>query len=150
MTSDGYSDEQLRGFGWLLKDLVDTLGPAASAGAVLLSRDGLLKAYAGSFEEVARDNADTLAATASSLYSLGVQFGKGSGLETNGVRRVLVDGHGFFGVVMSAGYGSVLVVRAADTVDSGLVGFEMNRLIQRMAEHLATPDRRSDVPAASQ
>ncbi|MFB7270665.1 roadblock/LC7 domain-containing protein [Streptomyces sp. NPDC056244] len=144
-----YSDQQLSGCGELLEKLVARLG-GTEASAVLLARDGVRRAHAGAFADKAVDSADRMAAMGSGLYSLGRQGGHGAVMEAGGLRQILVEMDGLFVMAVSAGYGSVLVVRVPRSADPNLVGYEMTTFVKGMAEYLGTPDRRIDTPAAGQ
>ncbi|MEU9744748.1 roadblock/LC7 domain-containing protein [Streptomyces niveus] len=110
--------------------------------AVLASGDGLKLAWT----EQPIDEADSLAAVTSGLYSLGRQQFKNT---HGGIRQVVVehDGGGLF--VMSAGVafqdhravGTVLAIVAEHTANFGQVGYEMEVFIRGLAEHLVVSAR---------
>lgn len=123
--------------GWLLSGLVERVPHSHSA--LLLSADGLKKAYHG----LGNDQADHLAAIASGLFSLartaGTRFGGGGG-----VRQVVAELDDTLLFVSTAGYGAVLAVVAGREADAGMVGFEMTKLVKSVRPYLSTPPR---VPA---
>ncbi len=119
---------------WLLEDLVRRVTDVRHA--VLLSADGLLVASSAG---IGRDDAENLSAVASGFHSLA----RGAGRHFDGgtVRQTVVELDTGFLFVTAAGYGSNLAVVAAAACDVGQVAFEMNLLIQRVGQYLATPAR---------
>jgi predicted regulator of Ras-like GTPase activity (Roadblock/LC7/MglB family) len=119
---------------WLLQNLVKDVPDARSA--VLLSSDGLAKSWYG----LAADEAEVLAATASSLCSVarsvGTRFGGG-----DGVRQVVAELNDVVLFVTAAGPNAVLATLTGRDADAGLVGYEMAQLVKRVPSHLATPPR---------
>ncbi|THV42279.1 roadblock/LC7 domain-containing protein [Glycomyces buryatensis] len=120
--------------GWLLASLVKKVPHARSA--LLLSADGIKKAYSG----LDIDQADQLAAIASGMFSLarsaGAQFGANPG-----VRQVIAELDDTLLFVSTAGSGAVLAVAASRDADPGLVGFEMSILVKSVRPVLETPMR---------
>jgi predicted regulator of Ras-like GTPase activity (Roadblock/LC7/MglB family) len=119
---------------WLLSGLLKRVPHSRSA--LLLSSDGLKKAFVG----IDVDGADHLAATASGLFSLargaGERFGGG-----NGVRQVVAELSEALLFVTAAGSGAVLAVLAGREADPGVLGFEMSQLVKSVRPYLATPLR---------
>lgn len=138
MLSDA-SNGQPSDLGWLLSGLMERVPHTRSA--LLLSSDGLKKAYHG----LDGDNADHLAAIASGLFSLarsaGTQFGGRSG-----VRQVVAELDDVLLFVSAAGSGAVLAVLAGRDADAGVLGYEMSQLVKSVRPYLTTPARRVTVP----
>jgi predicted regulator of Ras-like GTPase activity (Roadblock/LC7/MglB family) len=121
---------------WLLADLTGRVPHARSA--VLLSSDGLPAAAHG----LDRDQADQLAAIASSLFSTARAAGRFDGSDR--VRQVVAELEASLLFIAAAGDGSVLAVLAGSEADARLVGYEMAQLVNSVRPFLATPVR---VPA---
>ncbi|WP_213455972.1 roadblock/LC7 domain-containing protein [Rhizomonospora bruguierae] len=119
---------------WLLEDLVQRVADIRHA--VLLSADGLLVAAS---DDLDRADAEHLSAVASGFQSLA----RGAGRHFAGgtVRQTVVELDTGFLFVTAAGYGANLAVVAVEGCDVGLVAFEMNLLIQRVGQSLATVSR---------
>ncbi len=121
---------------WLLASLVKKVPHARSA--LLLSADGMKKAYSGLNE----DQADQLSAIASGMFSLarsaGAQFGSNAG-----VRQVIAELDDTMLFVSTAGSGAVLAVATDRSADPGLVGYEMSVLVKSVRPALETPERRA-------
>jgi predicted regulator of Ras-like GTPase activity (Roadblock/LC7/MglB family) len=121
---------------WLLASLVKKVPHARSA--LLLSADGMKKAFSGMNE----DQADQLSAIASGMFSLarsaGAQFGSNAG-----VRQVIAELDDTMLFVSTAGSGAVLAVATDRSADPGLVGYEMSVLVKSVRPALETPERRT-------
>ncbi|OAH13372.1 roadblock/LC7 domain-containing protein [Streptomyces jeddahensis] len=121
---------------WLLQNLLATV--PGTRHALLLSSDGLKKAAVG----LTDDDADSLAAIASGLSSLGKgvagRFGGGGQ-----VRQVVVEVDTALLFVSSAGSGAVLAVLAGPETLPDVLGYEMGMLVKKARPHLATPARRA-------
>jgi predicted regulator of Ras-like GTPase activity (Roadblock/LC7/MglB family) len=126
--------QQGQGLDWLLSGLLKRVPQSHSA--VLLSSDGLKKAFVG----MDADGADHLAATASGLFSLargaGERFGGGTG-----VRQVVAELDAVLLFVTAAGSGAVLAVLAGREADAGVLGYEMSQLVKSVRPYLVTPPR---------
>lgn len=133
-----FTMEQQKKLDWLLEGFCGRV-PGAE-GAVLLSSDGLGKAW----HAMSKDDADTLAAVVSGIYSLAKGVGKLQGKPGAGVRQVVTELSSGFLFVMGAGQGSSLGVLCSPEADYGVVGYEMNQLVESVAEHLATAVRTSE------
>ncbi|THA25188.1 roadblock/LC7 domain-containing protein [Streptomyces sp. RKND-216] len=131
MMTDGKLD-------WLLENLLERT-PGARHGLVL-SRDGLKLCRS---PELSVDQADQLAAIAAGIQSLShgasVEFGDGTG----GVRQAMTEFYGGILFVVEAGEGAHLAVVAGEDADVGLVGHNMNELVEQIGEHLSAPPRES-------
>lgn len=127
---------------WLLTGLVERVPHTRSA--LLLSADGIKKAYHG----LETDEADHLAAIASGLFSLartaGTRFGG-----SNAVRQVVAELDDVLLFVSAAGSGAVLAVLAGRDADAGVLGYEMSQLVKSVRPYLATPARRAGMTPAN-
>jgi predicted regulator of Ras-like GTPase activity (Roadblock/LC7/MglB family) len=119
---------------WLLDDVVHRVVGAQNA--IVLSADGLL---IGKSAGMSKDDSDQLSAIASSLQSLakGVskQFNRGPVLQN------MIEMERGYLFVSAAGQGACLAVLAADTVDVEMIAYEMNRLVKRVGDYLASAPR---------
>lgn len=124
---------------WLLDSLVERVPDIRKA--VVLSADGLL---IGTSSDLARDDAEHLAAVAASFSSLargaGRQFGGGA------VRQTIVEMDEAFLFVTAAGSGACLAVLTRAQADVGLVAYEMALLVSRVGPHLTAPPRSAGEP----
>ncbi len=139
--SDMYAGQQ-KNLDWLLAGLVQRVPYTRSA--LLLSSDGLAKAFDG-FET--STEAEHLAALASGLHSLarsaGVQFAQGAD-----VRQVVVELDTALLFVCAAGSGACLAVLAERDADAAVLGYEMAMLVKSVRPYLSTPARQQ-VPGGS-
>lgn len=123
---------------WLLDNLLDKT--PGGRHALVLSKDGLKLCRTGGLEI---DQADQLAAIASGIQSLSygasVEFGDGTG----GVRQSMTEFHGGILFIVEAGDGAHLALLASDDADVGLIGHNMNEMVEQIGEHLTTPPRDS-------
>jgi predicted regulator of Ras-like GTPase activity (Roadblock/LC7/MglB family) len=119
---------------WLLEDLVQRVPDIRHT--VLLSADGLLVASSADLD---RADAEHLSAVASGFQSLA--RGAGRHFQGGTVRQTVVELDTGFLFVTAAGHGANLAVVAVEGCDVGLVAFEMNLLIQRVGQSLATVSR---------
>ena len=119
---------------WLLDDVVSRVVGAQNA--IVLSADGLLL---GKSAGMSKDDSDQLSAIASSLQSLakGVsrQFNRGQVLQN------MIEMERGYLFVSAAGQGACLAVLAADSVDVEMIAYEMNRLVTRVGDYLASAPR---------
>ncbi|ONH24524.1 dynein regulation protein LC7 [Pseudofrankia asymbiotica] len=121
---------------WLLESLLARTPGARHA--LVLSRDGLKMCRTSGLTV---DQADQLAAIASGIQSLAhgasVEFGSGSG----GVRQSMTEFHGGLLFIVEAGEGAHLAVIATEDADAGVIGHNMNELVEQIGEHLSSPAR---------
>lgn len=121
---------------WLLENLLDRTPGARHA--LVLSRDGLKLCRT---PELGIDQADQLAAISAGIQSLShgasMEFGNGTG----GVRQAMAEFYGGILFVVEAGDGAHLAVVAAEDSDVGLVGHNMNELVEQLGEYLSSPPR---------
>ncbi|MEV5493934.1 roadblock/LC7 domain-containing protein [Nonomuraea fuscirosea] len=127
------SDQELA---WLLENLLERTPQARYA--VVLSRDGLRLSHTAALSV---DRADQLAAIASGIQSLSygasIEFGDGTG----GLRQSMTEFHGGLLFIVEAGEGAHLAVVAGDEADPGVIGHNMNELVEQIGEHLTAPPR---------
>ncbi|MGI5347796.1 roadblock/LC7 domain-containing protein [Streptomyces sp. CA-250714] len=123
---------------WLLENLLERTPGARHA--LVLSRDGLKLCRT---PELSIDQADQLAAISAGIQSLShgasVEFGDGNG----GVRQAMAEFYGGILFVVEAGAGAHLAVVAEEDSDVGLIGHNMNELIEQLSEYLSAPPRQS-------
>ncbi|MFD3925327.1 roadblock/LC7 domain-containing protein [Streptomyces sp. NPDC058614] len=127
---------------WLLAGLVQRVPHTRSA--LLLSSDGLVKAYDG-FGEIAE--AEHMAALASGLHSLG----RSAGMRFAGgadVRQVVVELETHVLFVCSAGSGASLAVLADREADAAVLGYEMAMLVKSVRPYFVTPARQQAANAS--
>jgi predicted regulator of Ras-like GTPase activity (Roadblock/LC7/MglB family) len=119
---------------WLLDDIVSRV--VGTQHAIVLSADGLLL---GKSAGMSKDDSDQLSAIASSLQSLakGVSrhFNRGA------VMQNLIEMERGYLFVSAAGRGACLAVLAEETVDVEMIAYEMNRLVKRVGDYLASAPR---------
>lgn len=121
---------------WMLENLLQTT--PGSRHALVLSKDGLKLCHTAG---LGADQADQLSAIASGIQSLSygasVEFGDGTG----GVRQSMTEFYGGVLCIVEAGFGAHLAVLASDEADVGIVGHNMNQLVEQIGEHLRSPNR---------
>lgn len=124
--------------GWSLEDLSDKTPGVRHV--LLLSRDGLRISFTPDLDE---DKADQLAAIASGIQSLSLsasaEFGDGIG-----AGQAMVEFSGGLLLVVPAGVGAHIAVVADDDADVGVIGHNMNELVEQIGEHLTAPPRRPE------
>ncbi|MDT0305391.1 roadblock/LC7 domain-containing protein [Streptomyces sp. DSM 44917] len=121
---------------WLLERLIDRTPGARHA--LVLSRDGLRLSRSPG---IGKDQADQLAAIAAGIQSLAhgasIEFGDGTG----GVRQSMTEFYGGILFIVEAGEGAHLAVVAGAEADAGLVGHNMNELVEQLGEHMSVGPR---------
>ncbi len=122
---------------WLLDGLVTRVANIRQA--VILSRDGLT---VGKSEQLSREDAEHLAALASSVQSLARNAGRS--FQGGNVRQTIIEMESAFLFVTAAGQGTCLAVLADAEADAGLIAYEMAMLVKRVGTHLATRPRNPD------
>lgn len=124
---------------WLLESLLERT--PGTRHALVLSRDGLKLC---SSSGLSTDQADQLAAIAAGIQSLShgasVEFGDGTG----GVRQAMAEFYGGILFVVEAGDGAHLAVIADEDSDVGVIGHNMNELVEQLSEYLSAPPRGHD------
>jgi predicted regulator of Ras-like GTPase activity (Roadblock/LC7/MglB family) len=128
-----------RSLDWLLENLLGKTPGARHA--LVLSRDGLKLCLSSG---LATDQADQLAAIASGIQSLAhgasIEFGDGSG----GVRQSMTEFHGGILFIVGAGEGAHLAVVAGEDADVGIIGHNMNEMVEQIGEHLRAAPRKPE------
>ncbi|UED85757.1 roadblock/LC7 domain-containing protein [Streptomyces profundus] len=140
-TSSAGANEQLN---WLLERLLERTPGARHA--LVLSRDGLKLCRT---PELSEDQGDQLAAIAAGIQSLShgasIEFGDGTG----GVRQSMTEFYGGILFIVEAGEGAHLAIVADQQADVGLIGHNMNELVEQLGEHLSAAPRSADAATAS-
>lgn len=125
-----------RDLDWLLENLLERT--PGSVHALVLSRDGLKLCHT---RGLTVDQADQLAAIAvgfqSLAYSASMEFGDGTG----GVVQSMTEFHGGLLFIVDAGEGAHLALVATDAADPGVVGHNMNEVVEQIGEYLTAPAR---------
>ncbi|CAM3595803.1 roadblock/LC7 domain-containing protein [Kibdelosporangium persicum] len=119
---------------WLLDDIVSRV--VGTQHAIVLSADGLLL---GKSAGMSKDDSDQLSAIASSLQSLAK--GVSRHFNRGGVLQNLIEMERGYLFVSAAGRGACLAVLAEETVDVEMIAYEMNRLVKRVGDYLASAPR---------
>ncbi|MFC0110983.1 roadblock/LC7 domain-containing protein [Kibdelosporangium aridum] len=119
---------------WLLDDIVSRV--VGTQHAIVLSADGLLL---GKSAGMNKDDSDQLSAIASSLQSLAK--GVSRHFNRGGVLQNLIEMERGYLFVSAAGRGACLAVLAEETVDVEMIAYEMNRLVKRVGDYLASAPR---------
>lgn len=130
------TDTSLASLEWTLDKLVgDTPG---ARHALVLSRDGLKLCHTPG---LTTDKADQLAAIAAGVQALAsgasAEFGDGTG----GVRSSMTEFHGGILFIVAAGPGAHLALVAAEDADSGLIGHNLQEIVEQIGAFLTTPPR---------
>ncbi|GGU71769.1 dynein regulation protein LC7 [Streptomyces cavourensis] len=102
----------------------------------MLSNDGLVT---GASTELAREDAEHLAAVSSGLHSLA--RGSGRHFRAGRARQTMVEFDEALLFVTAAGDGSCLSVLTEAEADVGQVAYEMTLLVNRVGEHLGVAAR---------
>ena len=124
-----------RDLDWLLESLRDKT-PAVRH-VLVLSKDGLRLAFTSGLTV---DQADHLAAIASGIQSLTISVSAEFG-SAPGTGQSMMEFPGGLLLTIPAGEGAHLTVVAADVADVGLVGHNMNELVEQIGSHLTAPPR---------
>ena len=123
---------------WLLQGLLERTPGARHA--LVLSRDGLKLCWS---EHLTLDLADQLSAICSGIQALAqgasMEFGDGTG----GVRQSMTEFHGGILFIVDAGEGAHLALVAAEDSDVGLIGHNMEGLIEQIGAFLTAAPRHS-------
>jgi predicted regulator of Ras-like GTPase activity (Roadblock/LC7/MglB family) len=121
---------------WLLENLVSSTPGAQHA--LVLSRDGLKLCHTSGLTVDKADQLSAIAAGVQALsHSASIEFGDGSG----GVRQSMTEFHGGLLFIVEAGDGAHLAVLADDDSDVGLIGHNMDELIEQIGEFLVAAPR---------
>jgi predicted regulator of Ras-like GTPase activity (Roadblock/LC7/MglB family) len=123
---------------WMLDELVAVPNVLY---ALVLSTDGLIIQRSTLLPQ---DAAETLAAGASSLYSLAA--GTGRRFTSGPVQQVMIEYRDQTLFVAAAGQNARLAVLCDQTVDMGTVAYEMSRLVTRIGQYLGSEARSDATP----
>lgn len=106
---------------------------------LVLSKDGLKVSYTPGLDV---DRADQLAAIASGIQSLSLsasaEFGNGIG-----AGQSMAEFPGGLLLIVPAGEGAHLAVIARDDADVGVIGHNMNELVEQIGAYLTAPPRQT-------
>lgn len=131
------------GLDWLLANLQERTPGVRHV--LVLSKDGIKLSFT---PELGIDTADQLAAIAAGIQSLSLsasaEFGAGLGSGQS-----MVEFAGGLLLIVPAGEGAHLAVVASDGADVGLVGHNMNELVEQIGGHLTAPPRHAQPSPAS-
>jgi predicted regulator of Ras-like GTPase activity (Roadblock/LC7/MglB family) len=121
---------------WLLENLREKTPGVRHV--LVLSKDGLRLCFTSGLDV---DKADHLAAISSGIQSLALSAAAdfGSGL---GSGQAMVEFPGGLLLIVPAGEGAHLTVVASDDADVGLIGHNMNELVEQIGSYLTAPPRR--------
>ncbi|MDA2805255.1 roadblock/LC7 domain-containing protein [Nocardiopsis suaedae] len=121
---------------WTLERLVGETPGARHA--LVLSRDGLKLCHTPG---LTADKADQLAAIAAGVQALAggasAEFGDGTG----GVRSSMTEFHGGILFIVEAGPGAHVALIAAEDADSGLIGHNLEEIVEQIGAFLTAPPR---------
>ena len=134
----GAANHQEHDLNWLLENLKERT-PAVQH-VLVLSKDGLRLCFTADLDV---DMADQLAAIASGIQSLTLSASAefGSAL---GAGQSMVEYPGGVLLIVPAGDGAHLAVVAGETADVGLIGHNMNELVEQIGGFLTAPPRQPD------
>lgn len=128
-----------RDLDWLLENLLERT--PGTRHALVLSKDGLKLCNTQGLNV---DQADQLAAIASGIQSLShaasIEFGDGTG----DLRQSMTEFHGGLLFIVEAGEGAHLAIVATEEADIGLLGHNMNELVEQLGEHLTAAPRQPE------
>ncbi|TMR97150.1 roadblock/LC7 domain-containing protein [Nonomuraea basaltis] len=125
-----------RDLDWLLENLRDKT--PGTKHVLVLTRDGLKMCFTGGLDE---DRADQLAALAAGIQSLSVSASAEFG-DAIGAGQAMVEFPGGLLLIVPAGDGAHLAVVADENADVGLVGHNMNELVEQIGVYLSAAPRR--------
>ncbi|TDE34098.1 roadblock/LC7 domain-containing protein [Nonomuraea mesophila] len=120
---------------WLLDNLRQKTPGIAHV--LVLTRDGLKLCHTPGLDQ---DRADQLAALASGIQSLSVSASAEFGTAV-GSGQAMVEFPGGLLLIVPAGAGAHLAVVAGEDADVGLVGHNMNELVEQIGTYLSAAPR---------
>jgi predicted regulator of Ras-like GTPase activity (Roadblock/LC7/MglB family) len=124
-----------RDLSWLLENLLEKTPGVRHV--LVLSKDGLKMSCTSG---LSRDRADQLSAISSGIQSLSLsasaEFGAGLGSGQS-----MIEFPGGLLLIVPAGEGAHLAVIASDDADVGVVGHNMNELVEQIGGYLTAPAR---------
>jgi predicted regulator of Ras-like GTPase activity (Roadblock/LC7/MglB family) len=132
-TTDANTTE--RDLDWLLENLQSRTPGIRHV--LVLSRDGLKMCFTPDLDD---DRADQLAAIAAGIQSLSLSASAEFG-EVLGTGQSMVEFRGGLLLIVPAGEGAHLAVIASDDADVGVVGHNMNELVEQLGQYLTAPPR---------
>jgi predicted regulator of Ras-like GTPase activity (Roadblock/LC7/MglB family) len=121
---------------WLLESLREKT-PAVRH-VLVLSKDGLRLSFTSGLTV---DQADHLAAIASGIQSLAISASAEFGPTGVGAGQSMVEFPGGLLLIVPAGDGAHLTVIADDEADVGLIGHNMNELVEQIGGYLTAAPR---------
>ncbi|GAB2882137.1 roadblock/LC7 domain-containing protein [Streptomyces deserti] len=136
---DTHSNE----LGWLLDEQIGSVEGVRYA--VLMSSDGLLKART---ETISQTDGEKFAALTAALRAAGKAWDDFT--HGQGMRQVLIESGGCFGLTTTAGDNTMLsVCTTGPHADIGLISHHMAQLAVRLGEQLGTAERRPSLESGS-
>lgn len=122
---------------WLLENLLSRTPGIRHV--LVLSKDGLKMSFTSNLDI---DQADQLAAIASGIQSLSLSASAEFG-HSIGAGQSMVEFSGGLLLVVPAGEGANLAVVAESDADVGVIGHNMNELVEQIGQHLTAAPRPS-------
>lgn len=124
---------------WMLDE---ALGMPETLHAILLTRDGLLRARS---EGISRDEAERQAAALCGVVSISRNTAGFCGHPEDELsppwRQTLIEFNDAFALVIACGEGSYLAISTTEQVDLEACSFRMQQLAARLGKAMASPDR---------
>jgi predicted regulator of Ras-like GTPase activity (Roadblock/LC7/MglB family) len=123
---------------WMLHE---ALAVPETLHAILLTRDGLLRAHTGG---LSREEAERQAAALCGVVSISRNTAGFCGRRDGGEpewRQTLIEFDEAFILLIAAAEGSYLAVSATDRVDLEACGFRMQQLVERLGTAMGSPVR---------
>ncbi|GAA3761292.1 roadblock/LC7 domain-containing protein [Salinactinospora qingdaonensis] len=127
-----------RSLDWLLENLLEKTPGIRHV--LVLSKDGLKMCFTSGLNE---DKADQLAAIAAGIQSLSLSVSAEFG-DTIGPGQAMVEFSGGLLLMVPAGEGAHLAVVAEEDAEVGIVGHNMNEMVEQIGGHLTAPPRRPE------
>ncbi len=132
------TEDQEHDLDWLLENLRERTPEVQHV--LVLSKDGLRLCFTAGLDV---DKADHLSAIASGIQSLtfsaSAEFGSGLG-----AGQSMVEYPGGVLLIVPAGDGAHLAIVAGEAADVGLIGHNMNELVEQIGSFLTAPPRQPD------
>lgn len=132
------SREQEHDLVWLLENLRERTPEVRHV--LVLSKDGLKLSFTADLDV---DKADHLSAIASGIQSLTLSASNEFG-SSLGAGQSMVEYPGGILLIVPAGDGAHLAVVAGEAADVGLIGHNMNELVEQIGGYLTAPPRYPD------
>lgn len=128
---------------WLLENLRERTPEVQHV--LVLSKDGLRLCFTAGLDI---DKADHLSAIASGIQSLTLSASNEFGTRL-GAGQSMVEYPGGILLIVPAGEGAHLAVVAGEAADVGLVGHNMNELVEQIGGYLTAPPRQQQPVATA-